>query len=125
MYLILFTLVYCLATQLFNVPSEPAFGLILVTLAFVKGYVSHEKKNICNFESTKILYKKNGLKDSFIELICLVIIFMNAYFIEYEPFNVWEYGNLILLFVLIYRFLFWGTIRTFRESDSNLFRRTY
>jgi hypothetical protein len=124
MYLILFTFVYCLVTQLFNVPYELAFGLILVTLAFFKGYLSHEKSNICNLESTKKLYKKNGLKDSLIEFLCLLIIFINPNFIEYEPFNALEYANIILLFVLIYRFLFWGTIRTFRESDPNLFQKS-
>ena len=118
MYLILFTLVYCFATQLFNVPFEMAFGLILVTLAFAKGYLSHEKNNICNLESTKKLYEKNGLKNSLIELLCLLIIFINPSFIEYEAFNKLEYAIIVLLFVLIYRFLFWGTIRTFRERNS-------
>ena len=122
MYLILFTLVYCLATYLFNVPDGFAFGLILVSLAFAKGYLSHEKSNICNLVSTKTLYEKNGLKGSLVELFCLLVIFTNAILIDYVPFNPLEMVWIVGLFVLIYRFQFWGTIRTFRERDSNLFQ---
>ena len=124
MYLIIFTLVYCLVTQLINVPYGPAFGLILLTLAFVKGYLSHEKSNICNLESTKKLYAKNGLKDSLIELLCLLVIFTNAILIDYVPFNPLEKIWIVGLFVLIYRFQFWGTIRTFREREPNLLQRS-
>ena len=86
MHLILFTIIYCLITHLLNIPYGPAFGLILMFFAVLKGFFSHEISNISNLVSSKSLYKKIGLKASLTELLSLILIFTNAILIDYEPF---------------------------------------
>ena len=123
MYLILFTLVYCFITRFLSISTGPAFGMILIILLFIKGYYSHKITNISNLEDTKELYRKNGLKDSLIELLSLLLIFINACLIDYEPFTSFEYAYLIFLFAVVYRFGFWGITRTIKERDKNMFQR--
>ena len=123
MYLILFTLVYCFITRFLSISTGPAFGMILIILLFIKGYYSHKITNISNLEDTKKLYRKNGLKDSLIELLSLLLIFINACLIDYEPFTSFEYTYLIFLFAVVYRFGFWGITRTSKERDKNMFQR--
>ncbi|SER51424.1 hypothetical protein [Psychrobacillus sp. OK032] len=119
MYLILFTIVYCFITQLINISYGPALGIFLVTFGFLKGFFSNTQSNFLNLESSKKLYKKNGFKDSLIELISLVLVYINSYLIDYEPFTLFEFVFLFASFAILYRFLFWGITRTFKERESN------
>ncbi len=63
---------------------------------------------------------KNGFKDSLIELLCLVLIYINAILIDYVPFTVFEYVYLFAGFAIFYRFLFWGITRTIQERNVNM-----
>lgn len=122
MYLLLFTIIYCLITQIeiVNIGPGPALGIYLIVLALIKGYYSAELKNVYNFENTKDLFHKIKLKDSLIELFCLIIIYINAFFMDNEPVSLFEIIVLFVGFVLVYRYIFWGTIRTIRERKLNL-----
>ena len=117
MYLLLFTIIYCLITQIeiVNIGPGPALGIYLIVLALIKGYYSAELKNVYNFEDTKGLFHKIKLKDSLIELFCLIIIYINAFFMDNEPVSLFEIIFLFVGFVLVYRYIFWGTTRTIRE----------
>lgn len=116
MYLILFTIIYCFLTQLMDISYGPALGIILMLIGFLKGYLSDEFSDFLNLESSKDLYKKNGFKDSFIELLSLVLIYINSYFIDYEPFTLFEFVYLFAGFAILFRFLFWGITRTIRDA---------
>ena len=124
MHLILFTIIYCFITQLLNIPYGPAFGIILMFFAVLKGFFSHEISNISNLESSKGLYKKIGFKASLTELLSLILIFTNAILIDYEPFTLFEYVFLFAMFTILYRFLFWGITRTIQERHNNKFARS-
>ena len=124
MHLILFTIIYCFITHLLNIPYGPAFGIILLFFAILKGFFSHELSNISNLESTKSLYKKIGFKASLLELLSLVLIFINAILIDYEPFTIFEFVFLFAMFAVLYRFLFWGITRTIQERHNNKFARS-
>jgi len=118
-YLLLFTIIYCLITQIeiVNIGPGPALGIYLIVLALIKGYYSAELKNVYNFENTKDLFHKIKLKDSLIELFCLIIIYINAFFMDNEPVSLFEIIVLFVGFVLVYRYIFWGTTRTIRERS--------
>ena len=122
MYLLLFTIIYCLITQIeiVNIGPGPALGIYLIVLALIKGYYSAELKDVYNFENTKDLFHKIKLKDSLIELFCLIIIYINAFFMDNEPVSLFEIIVLFVGFVLVYRYIFWGTTRTIRERKLNL-----
>ena len=107
-----------------NIPYGPAFGIILMFFAFLKGYLSHEFSNFSNLESSKNLYEKNGFKASLTELLSLILIFTNAILIDYEPFTLFEYVFLFAMFAVLYRFLFWGITRTIQERHNNKFARS-
>ncbi len=92
----------------------PAMGIYLIGLGLVKGYCSDELTDVFNFKKTKHLYEKNGVKDSLMDLLALLLIFINSILIDYEPFTLFEYGNLFILITVVYRFIFWGTTRTIR-----------
>ena len=87
MYLLLFTIIYCVITQVLNMSYGPAMGIYLIGLGLVKGFFSEELKDVFNFKKTKYLYEKNGFKDSLMELLSLMLIFINSYLIDYEPFS--------------------------------------
>lgn len=106
-----------------NIPYGPAFGIILLFFGFLKGFLSNEFSNISNLESSQSLLKKNGFKDSLIELFTLVLIFINSILIDYEPFTLFEYVFLFAVFAVLYRFLFWGITRTILERDKSIFKR--
>ena len=116
-YLFLFTIVYCLVTNvpIVNIGPGPALGIYLIILALIKGYYSAELKDVYNFENTKDLFHKIKLKDSLIELFCLILIYINAFFMDNEPVSLFEIIVLFVGFVLVYRYIFWGTTRTIRE----------
>ena len=120
MYLLLFTIIYCLITQIeiVNIGPGPALGIYLIVLALIKGYYSAELKNVYNFENTKDLFHKIKLKDSLIELFCLILIYINAFLMINEPVSLFEIIFLFVGFVLVYRYIFWGTTRTIRERKK-------
>lgn len=114
-YLLLFTIIYCVITQVLNIAYGPAMGIYLIVLGLVKGFFSEELKDVFNFKKTKYLCEKNGFKDSLMELLSLMLIFINSYLIDYEPFSLFEFVFLFFLIALIYRTVFWGITRTIRE----------
>ncbi|HCO79793.1 MAG TPA: hypothetical protein DIT37_13500 [Bacillus sp. (in: Bacteria)] len=111
MYLFLFTLIYCVITQMLSFSFEMSFGVYLIGLALIKGISSGEIKDIFNFKKTRDVFKENRFIDSLMELFSLVIVFINAYIIDYEPFSPFEFVYTFFLLVVLYRFLFWGIIR--------------
>lgn len=111
MYLFLFTLIYCVITQMLSFSFEMSFGVYLIGLALIKGISSGEIKDIFNFKKTRDVFKENRFIDSLMELFSLVIVFINAYLIDYEPFSPFEFVYTFFLLVVLYRFLFWGIIR--------------
>ncbi|SDM63399.1 hypothetical protein [Bacillus sp. OK048] len=115
MYLLLFTMIYCLITQIVNIDYGPAMGIYLIVLGIVKGFLSDGIKDVFNFNKTKYLYEKNGFKDSLMELLSLMLIFVNSYLIDYEPFSLFEFAYLFAVLAFVYRFVFWGITRIIRE----------
>ncbi len=111
MYLFIFTLIYCVITQMLSFSFEVSFGVYLIGLALIKGLSSGEIKDIFNFKKTRDVFKENRFIDSLMELFSLVIVFINAYIIDYEPFSPFEFVYTFFLLVVLYRFLFWGIIR--------------
>ncbi len=111
MYLFIFTLIYCVITQMLSFSFEMSFGVYLIGLALIKGLSSGEIKDIFNFKKTRDVFKENRFIDSLMELFSLVIVFINAYIIDYEPFSPFEFVYTFFLLVVLYRFLFWGIIR--------------
>ena len=118
MYLLLFTVFYCIITQILNIGYGPAMGIYLIGLGLVKGFLSEEPKDIFNLIRIRYLYEKNGLKDSLMELLSLVLIFINSYLIDYEPFSLFEFVYMLFLIALLYRFLIWGITRTIRKRKE-------
>jgi hypothetical protein len=114
-YLLIVTIIYCLITQFVNVDYGPAMGIYLITIGIVKGLLSEEYKDVFNRDKTKYLYERNGFKDSLMELLSLILIFVNSYLIDYEPFSLIEFAFLFVVFALVYRFVFWGITRIIRE----------
>ena len=116
MYLLLFTITYCVITQVLNMSYGSAMGIYLIGLALVKGFLSEEIKDVFNFKRAKYLHEKNGFKDSLMELLSLMLIFINSYLIDYEPFSLFEFVYMFFLMALVYRFLFWNITRTIRRK---------
>lgn len=116
MYLILFTIIYCGITWIFNLDYVLAFGIYLVGLSVVKGVFTKNFRDVYNFRKISHMYGKVGFKESLIELVSLILVFVNTSLIDYESFTPFEIIWLIFLFVIVYRFLFWGIISTFRSG---------
>lgn len=115
--LLLFTIVYCLLTQFTNMSYGPALGIYLLLFGFLKGFLSHDHRNFLNLESSKELYRKNGFKDTSLELLSLLFVYINSSLIDYVPFSLFEYLFLLVGFAVLYRFLFWGITRTIKERE--------
>ena len=115
MYLLLLTIIYCVITQVLNISYELAMGIFIIGLGLVKGFLSEEQKDIFNLKKAKYLYEKIGFKDSVMELLSLILIFINSYLIDYDPFSLFEFVYMFLLIALVYRFLFWGITRKIRK----------
>ena len=117
MYLFLFTIIYCLVTNISiaNLDPGPALGIYLIVLALIKGYLSEEIRDVFNFKKTKYLIEKIRFKDTVMELVSLVLIYINSYLMIDEPVSLFELVYLFVGFVIVYRFLFWGITRTIRE----------
>lgn len=114
MYLVLFTIIYCVITQIFNLNYALSFGIYLIGLSIVKGFLSKELTDVFNFKKTSYMYEIIGLKDSFMEIIALMLIYINTYLIDYEPLSVFEFIITFFIFILVYRFLFWGILLRFK-----------
>lgn len=121
MYLFLLTVIYCVITQILNLSYELSIGIYLIGLGLIKGLSSEEIKDVFNFKKTRDLYKENRFIDSLMELFSLLLIFINSYIIEYEPFSLFDFVYTFFLIALVYRFLFWGMIR---ESKNWLHKET-
>ncbi|WP_035050924.1 hypothetical protein [Carnobacterium pleistocenium] len=115
MYLVIMTIIYSAITQIFNLNYALAFGIYLVGLSVGKGVLSKEVIDIFNLRKMSYMYKKIGFKDTLMELISLVLIYINTYLIDYEPFSTLEFIITFVIFLLVYRFLFWGIILKFKE----------
>ncbi len=87
MYLLLFTMIYCVITQVLNIAYGPAMGIYIIGLGLVKGFFSEELKDVFNSRKAKFVYEKNGFKDSLLDLLSLVLVYINSYLIDYEPFT--------------------------------------
>ncbi|BBP93118.1 hypothetical protein BsIDN1_67360 [Bacillus safensis] len=118
MYLFLFTLIYCVITHIFfNLSYEFSFwGVFFIGLGLIKGLSSGEIKDIFNFKKTRDVFKEKRFIDSLMELFSLIIVFINAYIIDYEPFSPFEFVYTFFLIVILYRFLFWGIIRESKKK---------
>ena len=116
-YLLLITIIYCVITQVLNIGYGPAIGIILIVIGLVKGYLTEELKDVFNIKKTKYLYEKNGFKDSLMELLSLMLIYINSYLIMNEAVSLFEFLFLFVGFTMVYRFIFWGTTRTIRERN--------
>lgn len=116
MYLLLFTIIYCVITQVLNVSYGPALGIILIGVGVLKGLLSEELNDVFNLRKAKYLYQKIGFKDSAIELLSLLLIFTNSYLIEYDPFSLFEFIYIFFYLALAYRLVFWGITRTIKEN---------
>lgn len=117
MYLILFTIIYCVITWIFNLNNILTFGIYIIGLSVAKGVFTKELRDVYNFRKTSDMYGKVGFKESLMELISLLLVFVNTCLIDYEPLTPFEFIWLIFLLVIVYRFLFWGIIRTFRKDS--------
>ncbi|WP_440896670.1 hypothetical protein ACS127_01275 [Amphibacillus sp. Q70] len=100
-----------------NIDYLLAFGIYIIGLGLFKGFLSEELKDVFNFKTTKDLYEKIGFTASLTELLSLVLIFINSYLIDYEPFTPFEFLFMFFNIALVYRFLFWGITRTIRERN--------
>ncbi|WP_164218601.1 hypothetical protein [Virgibacillus sp. YIM 98842] len=118
MILLLLTVIYCVITQMVNITYLPALGIYLIGLCAVKGVFSETLTDVFNFKNTKELYEINGFKDSLMELLSLLLVFINSYLIDYEPFSLFEFMFLFITIALAYRYIFWGITRTIRERAS-------
>jgi hypothetical protein len=117
-HLFLLTVVYCLVTRVLNISFELSLGIYIIGLGFVKGFFTDELKDVFNLKRAKYLYKESGFKNSTMELLSLILIFINSYLIAYEPFSLFEFVYMFFLIVFLYRFLFWGIIQTIRERKK-------
>lgn len=119
MYLLLITIIFCVITQVLNLGYLLALGIYLIGLCIVKGFLSEELKDVFNFKRTKDLYVENGFKDPLMELLSLILVFLNSYLItlnDYGPFTPFEFVFMFFLIALVYRFIFWGVTRTIRKG---------
>ena len=123
MYLILFTTIYCVIMRIFNLDHTLTFGIYIIGSGIIKGIFSKELKDVFNVEKTSSIYENIGLKDSLMELVSLMLIFINFLFINYESYSILEFLNIILVFTLIYRFLFWGITQRFKKFSIESSRK--
>ncbi|SFM07106.1 hypothetical protein SAMN04487943_107114 [Gracilibacillus orientalis] len=117
MYLLLFTILYCVIIRVLNVDYGPALGVYIMGLGLVKGYRSEELKDVFNFIKTKNLYKKIKFKDSLMEYLSLFLVFLNSLLIGNTSYTTFEYIWVFFLVAAVYRFIFWGITRTIKNGN--------
>ena len=110
MYLILFTIIYCVITRILNLEDTLVLGMYVIGAGIIKGIFSNKLNDVFNIRKTRCIYEKVGFKNSLTELISLVLIFANYLLIDYKPFSFFEFIYIILVLILVYRFLFWNII---------------
>lgn len=115
MYLILFTIIYCVAMMIFNLDHILAFAIYLTGAGFIKGVFSKELRDVFNLRKISLIYKNVGLKNSLIELVSLMLVFISFLFTNYKSFAILQYISIILVLILVYRFLFWGIRLTLKK----------
>lgn len=115
MYLILFTIIYCIITQMLNLESTLIFGIYVIGAGVIKGIFSKELNDVFNINKTSYIYEKVGFRNSLTELISLVLIFANYLLTDYEPLSVSEFIFTVLIFIIVYRFLFWNITLTLKK----------
>lgn len=117
MYLFLFTIIYCIITWVLNINYELALGVYLISSGFFKGILSENfKEDFLNMQKTTEFYKKVGFKDSLMEFLSIILVFLNSYLIDYEPFTAFEFIWIFFVIAISYRFAFWGITRMLRKK---------
>lgn len=115
MYLILFTIIYCAITRILNLESTLVFGIYLTGAGIIKGMFSKELKDVFNISKTNYIYQKVGFTNSLTELISLVLIFANYLLTDYETLSVFQFIFPVIIFIIVYRFLFWNITLTLKK----------
>lgn len=119
MKLLIVALVYCFITHFLGVTYASAIGFFLLVASFAKGFFSHKRSNILNLEKTSVLFKKIGLPDTLTELLVFIILVSNSLLINGFDFNGSEIVFQLFLFILLFRFSFWGISRTIKERNNS------
>lgn len=128
MYFLLITIIYCVITQVFNqiYELEPVTGIYLfmgvyiIGLGLIKGYYSEKLKDVFNFRKFNDIYEIVGLKNSLIELLALMVVFINSYLLDKDPtISPFEFVTLLFVFIFVYRFLFWGITQTIATKQNH------
>ncbi|WP_430787197.1 hypothetical protein VBD025_15810 [Virgibacillus flavescens] len=117
MYLILFTIIYCVLTRVLDVDYGPALGIYIIGLGLAKGWRTKELRDVFNFRRNKYLYNKFGLKDSLTEYLSLFFVFLNALLIANSSFTAFELLWMLFLVGAVYRFIFWGVTQAIRTGN--------
>lgn len=117
MYLVLFTIIYCVITRVLDVDYGPALGIYIIGLGLAKGWRTKELKDVFNFRKTKDLYEKYGFKDSLMEYLSLFLVFLNSLLIGNTSYTAFEYIWFFFLVAAVYRFIFWGITRAIRTGN--------
>lgn len=117
MILLIITSLYIIISHLLDFTFEFFMGTYLIGLCLAKGLISEELKDVFNMQKTKYLYKKNGVGNSLLEMICLILVFINIIVIDYEPLSTFDYVYILFLIIILYRFIFWGTINTISNRN--------
>ena len=116
MFFLVFTILYCLLTRLVNLDYLPAVGIYLIGLSLVKGWSTQELMDVFNLRKAKYLYDEYGFKNSFIELLSLIIIVVNSFLIYNQPLTLFEYIYIVFLITIVFRFIFWGIIHSLKQG---------
>ncbi|KMK74974.1 hypothetical protein [Alkalihalobacillus pseudalcaliphilus] len=115
MLLLLFTIGYCIIVQFLDISY--AVGIYLIGLALVKGFMSEQFVDIFNLYKTKFLYKRIGFKSSFLELLSLILIFINILLIDFEPFTLFEIVYVVFLLIFVYVFYFGESLKPLAKKE--------
>ena len=122
MYLILFTTIYFVITQILNLESTLVLGIYVIGAGIIKGIFSKELNDVFNIRKTSYIYEKVGFTNSLTELISLLLIFANYLLTDYEPLSIFEFIFAVLIYIIVYRFLFWNitiTLKKFSIESSH------
>lgn len=119
MNILLFTFIFTLVTQLFNVSYLLPLALYLLALGLGKVLLGDDlKEDVFHLIKSKDLYYKVGLKDTLAQVLALALVVINYLLIDFKPLNALEYLSTLFVFLLVYRFLIWGISGEVREKTS-------
>lgn len=125
---LLYTVIYCVITQILNYIYEFEtvvgiylfMGIYLTGLSLLKGYNSEKLEDVFNFKKFSDIYETVGFKNSLIELLSLMVVFINSYLLDKDPtISFVEFAILLFVFMLIYRFLFWSITQIFTMKQNH------